>query len=115
MIFAPATDQRIMIKLIRAPNLLIAQHWINLLVQAHVSCELHNQYMLGAMGEIPADQCGPEIWLEHERDMEFAAQLIDGPVPQPNHTPAQWCCFSCAEWLEPQFTVCWKCGEARER
>jgi hypothetical protein len=104
-----------MIKLTRAPNLLIAQHWINLLEQARISCELHNQYMLGAMGDIPADQCGPEIWLEHEPDLELAARIINGVLPQPHGSSAQWCCIACGEWLEPQFTVCWKCGQAHER
>jgi hypothetical protein len=103
-----------MIKLTRAPNLLIAQHWINLLEQARISCELHNQYMQGAMGEIPADQCGPEIWLEHERDVEIATRLIHGVLPEPTRALAPWWCLSCSEWLEPQFTICWKCGQAQD-
>jgi hypothetical protein len=103
-----------MIKLTRAPNLLIAQHWINLLEQARIPCELHNQYLLGAMGEIPADQCGPEIWLEHERDQELARRIIDGYWNEPNGSSAHWCCVSCGEWSEPQFTLCWRCGTARE-
>jgi hypothetical protein len=65
------------------------------------------------MGEIPADQCGPEIWLEHERHLELAQRIIDGAPPQAGLATAPWSCDDCGEWLEPQFTVCWKCGRAR--
>ncbi|ANN73203.1 DUF2007 domain-containing protein [Bordetella bronchialis] len=103
-----------MIRLTRAPNLLIAQHWMNLLAQARIACEMHNQYLLGAMGDIPADQCGPEIWLEHERDLDLASRIIDGGWTDPDQSRAHWCCASCGEWSEPQFTLCWRCGAARE-
>ncbi len=101
-----------MIKLRRAPNLLIAQHWINLLEQARIPCELHNQYMQGAMGDIPVDQCGPEVWLEHEADQDIARRLIDGAATASNAPALRWRCGACEEWLEPQFSTCWKCGVA---
>jgi hypothetical protein len=43
-----------MMKLMRAPNLLIGQHWINVLATAGIECELHNRYLNGALGDIPA-------------------------------------------------------------
>lgn len=103
-----------MIKLLRAPNLLIAQHWLNLLEQARIDCELHNRYLQGALGDIPAEQCGPEIWIENERDRETAMRLIEGGRPGPGEAASHWCCESCLEWLEPQFTICWQCGAARD-
>ncbi len=33
-----------------------------------MACELHNRYLNGALGEIPADQCAPEIWIVDDRD-----------------------------------------------
>ncbi|OWT69082.1 MULTISPECIES: DUF2007 domain-containing protein [unclassified Achromobacter] len=101
-----------MIRLRRAPNLLIAQHWVNLLEQARISCELHNQYMQGAMGDIPVDQCGPEVWLEREADLPAAQRLIDGGAPTPGAPLQRWRCGACNEWLEPQFTTCWNCGSS---
>jgi hypothetical protein len=32
-----------MMKLTRAPNLITAHHWINVLVMAGIPCELHNR------------------------------------------------------------------------
>lgn len=102
-----------MVRLNRAPNILIAQHWLNLLHQAGIACKLHNQYVQGAMGEIPVDQCGPEIWLERESDLALARRIIDEPDRQAGISSAHWSCPVCTEWLEPQFTVCWQCGTTR--
>ena len=66
-----------MMKLMRAPNVLIGQHWINVLSAAGISCELHNRYLNGALGEIPAEQCAPELWLVDERDEMLARKLIE--------------------------------------
>jgi hypothetical protein len=37
-------------KLMRAPNLIIGQHWVNVLEAAGIACELHNRYLNGALG-----------------------------------------------------------------
>ena len=59
-------------RLTRAPNLITAQHWVNVLSTAGVPCQLHNRYLNGALGEIPADQCAPEIWIVDDRDEALA-------------------------------------------
>jgi hypothetical protein len=103
-----------MLKLARAPNVVIAQHWINVLAAAGVPCELHNRYLSGAMGEIPADQCAPEIWLVDERDEKLARKLIADATNGPPPGARPWRCPQCGETLEPQFTVCWQCGRERD-
>jgi hypothetical protein len=102
-----------MMKLMRAPNLLIGQHWINVLATAGIPCELHNRYLNGALGEIPADQCAPELWLVDERDEMMARKLIDVAAHGPGAGAPSWRCAQCGETLEAQFTVCWQCGTAR--
>jgi rubrerythrin len=102
-----------MMKLMRAPNLLIGQHWINVLATAGIQCELHNRYLNGALGEIPADQCAPELWLVDERDEVIARKLIDVAANGPGAGSPSWRCAQCGETLEAQFTVCWQCGTAR--
>ena len=95
-----------MIRLMRAPDLMLAQHWVNLLTQAGISCHLTNRYMQGGAGEIPVDQCGPDIWLEHAHDKDAAMQIIEGPVNNPSNSRLNWHCEQCGEWLEPQFSTC---------
>jgi len=103
-----------MLKLARAPNVVIAQHWMNILAAAGVPCELHNRYLSGAMGEIPADQCAPEIWLTDERDEKLARKLIADATNGPPPGAPAWHCPQCGETLEAQFTVCWQCGRERD-
>ncbi len=102
-----------MMKLMRAPNLMIGQHWINVLETVGIRCELHNRYLNGALGDIPADQCAPELWLMDERDEALARKLIDAASSGPPAGAASWRCRQCGETLEAQFTVCWQCGTAR--
>ncbi|MEA3122744.1 MAG: hypothetical protein QOH33_2334 [Paraburkholderia sp.] len=102
-----------MLKLMRTPNAIIGQHWVNLLTVAGIPCELHNRYLNGALGEIPADQCAPELWLVDERDEAIARKLIEAAVNGPPPGGAPWRCQRCGETLEAQFTVCWQCGTAR--
>ncbi|MCD0503844.1 DUF2007 domain-containing protein [Bordetella petrii] len=102
-----------MIRLTRAPDLMLGQHWANLLRQAGISCRLTGVYLQGGAGEIPVDQCGPDLWIEHERDRDTAMRLIDGPAQGTQQLQSHWHCEACGEWLEPQFTVCWQCGQAR--
>lgn len=103
-----------MLKLIRAPNPVIGQHWVNLLAMAGIGCELHNRYLTGALGEIPADQCAPELWLVDERDEPLARRILQAAQNGPPPGAASWRCHACGETLEPQFTACWRCGAARQ-
>lgn len=102
-----------MIRLTRAPDLLMAQHWANLLQQAGIPCRLSGIYLQGGAGELPVDQCGPDVWLENASDQEAALRIIDGREAlgvAPQHA---WQCDHCGEWLEPQFSECWQCGASR--
>ncbi len=103
-----------MLRLMLTPNTIIGQHWVNLLTVAGIPCELHNRYLNGALGEIPADQCAPELWLVDERDEAIARKLIEAAVNGPSPGGAPWRCHQCGETLEVQFTVCWQCGTARD-
>ncbi|CAH2799184.1 MAG: FIG00454478: hypothetical protein [uncultured Paraburkholderia sp.] len=74
---------------------------------------MHNRYLNGALGEIPADQCAPELWLVDERDETIARRLIEAASRGPGTDTPAWTCGQCGETLEAQFTVCWQCGTAR--
>jgi hypothetical protein len=103
-----------MLRLTRAPNLILAQHWANVLTTAGVPCEVHNRYLQGAMGEIPADQCAPEIWILDERDEQLALRLLERAKHGPDAQARPWQCPTCGEALEAQFTVCWNCQTVRD-
>ena len=100
-----------MIRLVRAPDMLLGQHWANLLEQAGIACHITGRYLQGGAGEIPVDQCGPDLWLEDEHDREAALRIIDGRAD--SSVRPHWHCDACGEWLEPQFSTCWQCGASR--
>ncbi len=102
-----------MFKLTLAPNAVTGQHWVNLLTVAGIPCELHNRYLNGALGEIPADQCAPELWLVDERDEALARKIIAAAISGPPAGGTPWRCTRCGETLEAQFTECWQCGAPR--
>lgn len=102
-----------MIRLTRAPDLLIGQHWANLLQQAGIACQLTGQYLQGGAGEIPVYECGPNLWLENEADKEAALRIIEGQADEAWRHRPHWHCGHCDEWLEPQFSTCWQCGASR--
>lgn len=101
-----------MIRLTRAPDLMLGQHWVNLLQQAGIACRLTGVHLHAVAGEIPVDQCGPDLWLEDARDRDLAMRIIEG-WDSGSQARSHWVCQSCGEWLEPQFSECWQCGQAR--
>lgn len=70
---------------------------------------LRNAWLGGAAGELPSQECWPEIWVDdgdHARALELIAALEQGTT---GDAPA-WRCPRCGERIEPQFDRCWNCG-----
>jgi hypothetical protein len=89
-------------------NQQLVHHAKNLLEAAGIRVLVRNQYLSGAMGELPPAECQAELWVLEEKDYEkaaavFQAQTVSGP---------DWAC-SCGEVLGAAFTQCWRCGAAR--
>jgi hypothetical protein len=95
-------------RLVRTDNLLIATLWTRMLEEAGVRCEIRNRFIGSALGELPADQIAPEIWVLHERDLVPAQSLLS-ELRSPSGL-APWRCPGCSEILEGQFFQCWNCA-----
>jgi len=91
-----------------ADNLLIATLWQRMLEAAGIRCELRNRYIGAAVGDLPADQVAPQLWLRDSRDHAAASALLS-EWRAPSALPS-WRCASCREQLEGQFFQCWNCG-----
>jgi hypothetical protein len=95
-----------MLRLARAPNIAIAALWADALKHAGFSASVQRYYLGGLAGELPPDQCLPEVWmaLDHEEDRakEMLHQLQN--LPQ-----RRWLCV-CGETVEGGFEQCWQCG-----
>ncbi len=90
-------------------NQQLVHHAKNLLDAAGIRVLVRNQYLSGAMGELPPAECQAELWVVQDSDYEravavFEAQRVAGP---------DWTCAACGEVLGAQFTQCWRCGASR--
>ena len=93
-------------RLTQAPNLAIATLWADALQAEGIEASVQRQYLGSAMGELPPDQCLPEVWVQHEEQQARARELLHAlqHVPQ-----RRWRCV-CGESIEGGFEQCWHCG-----
>jgi hypothetical protein len=94
---------------LRAASLLQVSHARNLLIAAGIDSELRNQYLAGALGDLPMLETWPQLWVEDALESAARSALARGAAA-PGGSP--WTCGQCGEELEAQFTSCWRCGAA---
>ena len=93
-------------RLRQAPNLAIAALWADLLREAGIAASVQRQFLSGVAGEIPPDQCLPEIWVTFDEQLAQARTLLDELLSLPQR---RWRCV-CGELVEGGFESCWNCG-----
>lgn len=98
-------------RLVSADNILIATLWMRVLESAGIRCELRNRFIGAGLGELPADQVAPEIWIVDDRDADRARSLL-GELRRPRGL-RPWRCPGCGESLEGQFFQCWNCARTQ--
>ena len=97
-----------MIRIARAPNIAIAALWADALKQAGFSASVQRYFLGGLAGELPPDQCLPEVWLAHDYEEQPAKELLHQLQNLPQR---RWVC-ACGEIVEGGFEQCWQCGIA---
>ena len=97
-----------MLRLTQAPNIAIAALWVDALRHAGIQASMQRYFLGAAAGELPPDQCLPEVWLTHDHEEPRAKALLDGLQNLPQR---RWVC-SCGELVEGGFEQCWQCGLA---
>ncbi len=96
-----------MLRLTQAPNIAIATLWADLLSEGGMPASVQRQHLLAAAGQLPPDQCLPEIWLEHAEHAPQARCLLQALADLPQR---RWQCPGCGEAVEGGFEQCWNCG-----
>jgi len=82
-------------------------HARNVLITAGIACELRNQYLAGALGDLPMMETWPQLYVD-DGDERFALSVLARASAVTCGAP--WTCTGCGEKLEPQFLQCWRCG-----
>jgi hypothetical protein len=91
----------------RAATLLQVAHARNVLMAAGIPSELRNQYLAGALGELPMVETWPQLFVEDADERPALRAIARAMAVQAGQA---WVCSGCGELLEPQFTSCWRCG-----
>ncbi len=96
-------------RLAQAPNITIAQLWVDMLRQEGIDATMQRYFISSAAGEVPPDQCLPELWVMRDEQLERAKLVLHDlrHIPQ-----RRWLCAGCGEVVEGGFTQCWNCGVA---
>ena len=94
-------------RLAQAPNLAIATVWVHALREEGVAATVQREFLGAVMGQLPPDQCLPEIWIDDEAQFDLARRLLHELQHRPQRS---WLCV-CGEHVEGGFEQCWQCGE----
>ncbi len=93
-------------RLTQAPNIAIATLWSDALNAEGIASSVQRMYLSGVAGELPPDQCLPEVWVTHAEQFDQA----QGVLHALRHVPQRrWNC-PCGELVEGGFEQCWACG-----
>ncbi len=90
-------------------NYMLTGHIKSLLEMNHIECFMKNEALTGGIGELPANECWPEIWIQNDSDETETINLIDSYI-NTSVQKSDWQC-QCGETIEGQFTQCWNCAK----
>lgn len=91
---------------------LLVMHLRNVIENEGIVCEIRNELLASAAGELPPTECWPEIWVR-TADADRALALIEETLAPGESQRRSWICPGCRERLEGQFAVCWNCATPR--
>ena len=95
-----------MLRLTQAPNLAIATLWVDALGHEGIAATVQRQFLVSAAGQLPPDQCLPEVWITHQEQENRARAVLHDIQHVPQH---RWVCI-CGELVEGGFEQCWNCN-----
>lgn len=95
----------------QAPSVFIATLWVDALKAEGIDASVQRQYLGSVAGELPPDQCLPEVWIRNPNQEQRAREILH----HLQHMPQQrWVC-TCGELVEGGFQQCWNCAALMPR
>ncbi|WP_444997775.1 putative signal transducing protein [Aliikangiella sp. IMCC44359] len=98
-------------KILSCENLLIINHYKNILEINDIPCFIKNELIQSAVGEVPAGIFWPELWVYDESNIQVATDLIK-QICELKGLP-DWFCPSCGEDNSGNFKICWQCNSSQ--
>ena len=84
-------------RLVTAPNLAIATLWADMLSQGGIAASVQRAYASSIAGEVPPDQCLPEVWVMDESQWDAGRTLLEQLRRSPHR---HWVCPACHERVD---------------
>jgi len=91
-------------------NRMIVYNMKNLLQSEGIEIVMKNEFTGGGVGDLPAFDTWPEIWICDEAQADQAQSVLDS-VSSANDAE-EWLCRTCQENNDAAFRLCWKCGSS---
>ncbi len=92
-----------------AANLAEASLLQHILQDAGIAVHVLNTHAVGALGEIPFADAGPQLWITQPQQETYARSLI-AEFHKRDHTGVERKCPACGEANPPEFDSCWNCA-----
>ena len=95
-----------------SPSLIDAYKAKSLLDDAGIESVLGNENVSFLAGEVPYAATWPQLDIVDESFFEKAREILKEMQPE-EVSGDPWKCSGCGEMHEPQFELCWNCGEEK--
>lgn len=93
-------------KIFSSQDVTLVGFYKTLLEDNGIETMVKNYYLTGAAGDIPPNECIPELWILDDEKYDEAKALLTTDKNPP------WQC-ECGEKISGQFAQCWQCGRLR--
>jgi len=80
---------------------------------ADIKFSRKNEFISGAIGDLPFTEVWPELWLINDEQFEQADKICQRITLEVNNNDIDWSCVQCKEINANSFEFCWSCGELR--
>lgn len=89
-------------------NLFLVSNAKNIIDAVGITSFLKNEFAQGAVGEVSAFDCWPELWVLEDSDYNKAMAAI--AASEKSVSMPDWICNQCGEKNDASFEVCWQCN-----
>jgi hypothetical protein len=97
-------------KILSSTDVLLVGFYKAILESHGIAMMIKNYYLTSGVGDLPPNECVPELWLMDDDRLEEAKALLS----LNDEKDSAWQCV-CGEKIASQFGQCWKCGKVREK
>ena len=83
-----------------------AQNIANILLQYGINCQIKNQFIASAAGDLAPHDTWSEVWV-NKKDVNRALEIVEDTTK--DSQSYAWYCAQCGEHNGASFELCWAC------